>query len=167
MIVTPTMTCIRLRTMFVQGRQNAIRNIQTLMMNSRNWGQLDEKSLLDRFSRLLHSPSSRNSLNEPFLKFRTLLSLALFILPWRRIWNRINWIPCLITLQTVNSHIVTAGKGISVTGVDFEFNAMIIGVADHLYQTFEMKYPDRIVTKIKDSTKNVLQHEGIFFWLGS
>lgn len=55
--------------------------------------------------------------------------------------------------------IVTAGKGISPIDVDLEFNAIIMGVADHLYQTFDIKYADRIITKIKDNPKNVLMRK--------
>lgn len=53
-------------------------------------------------------------------------------------------------------HIVTAGNGISLIDVDFEFNAMMMGVADHFCQMFEMKYPDKIMTKMNDKAKNVL-----------
>lgn len=53
-------------------------------------------------------------------------------------------------------HIVIAGNGISPIDVDFEFNAIIMGDADHLCQMFEIKYADRHITKINDNAKNVL-----------
>lgn len=47
--------------------------------------------------------------------------------------------------------------------VDFEFNAIIMGDADHFCHMFDMKYADRIITKMNASPKNVLQLNKMFF----
>lgn len=53
-------------------------------------------------------------------------------------------------------HIVTAGNGKSVTDIDNEFNVIITGDADHLIQTFDIKYIERMETSRKVSAKKSL-----------
>lgn len=53
--------------------------------------------------------------------------------------------------------MVTAGNGNSFSGVETEFNVMMIGDADHLIQSFDMKYTDNASTEQNEKAKNDLR----------
>lgn len=51
--------------------------------------------------------------------------------------------------------MVTAGNGISFSGVDAEFKAIIIGFSVHFCHKFDMKYADRKDTIANAIRKNI------------
>lgn len=54
-------------------------------------------------------------------------------------------------------HTVTAGNGSERMSVDIELNDMIIGEAEYLFHTFDMKYTETKNTKKNMKPKNMLK----------